>query len=347
MDKRIKFMGYELGGYPVVDLSAFLKKNNGAGCGGASDGLDYTPLLKEITFKMIVFGILSACSFFGLVLSMYSNGYSYSQMWELFLMIPYDVFMRWGDDILYKKGSRIGRFFKGLIMFPVIRYGWYRAVKKMLNKYISWETMEKRKLVSLASYCVCAADELAINFGLKNNFSLIDLVTVLKGGKYKDSNRRKISPYYFTNVGIFKADLNHNKIVMVSETVVSQPNATLATFNNPALPKMWVKYVDIRDDKVIKRRWIDGGLVNNQANLLFLGMPKKTWRQFLCNKEPLKSKELKKKTYNEINYNQNRPLEGRVHEFIGKQKDNWFLAMYDEAINAHFKDVIPSNIYRS
>lgn len=288
--------------------------------GGASDGLGYAPLFKELTLKpWITFGILAGTSFGAIATAMIAMGWDEKRMKSFLLSFVGDYFMK------LEQKAESGHFLKRLLFAPVLfatkTFIWNDLLKKA--RQFDWTKTVRADKVYL---CFLTQTEMGRVFGLDVDFSFLDLWKIIKS---KDGNKLadELHPYYASDDGIYKYDLK-NGFHKVSDKIMPMGQAVLASFWNPAF----------RTLKTPIGAAFDGGLCNNECNLVHSD---KDFYQFACTSADKRPSETAS-DLNGIYYNKNRPADDRCFFFPPKELNAFFA--FDNANILQAWGCQPSNV---
>lgn len=185
--------------------------------GGASKGLAYLNLFREMENKSIDSLNVSGTSAGSLFGSMFACNYTAYEMKEILKSLKLDKsmiqFSKIEKDIREKKGG----FFRMAFLFPLIKIFFSHDIQSKLKKYLSWNRIGNKNLfvcgvLKKALYGFCGKD--FFDNGLGNLDSI----------KHDPCSKivYKIPPIYFTSSGVYAGmeDRGIMKMTKVSDDII-------------------------------------------------------------------------------------------------------------------------------
>jgi len=310
--------------------------------GGASRGLVYFKLLKEIYKKNITFKKISGASAGGIFGACLACVRHPERIYKLFKDLEGDKIMKWaceaekGETHAGKKLSIDRRLIRGLglLTFKCIPYN---SIKKTFKKHLSWDRLKDNGVEFLAIGVVKQKDVMDIlgkqffNELKKDGFKDLLDNDGLDDVKTPSMNLiHKIPMYFFTNKGTYKKVYGRDA-VLIDERVQPLWKVVLATFANPILPKVRLRFEKGKAKKVC----FDGGIANNYANTIW---NTNKFCQASCFDIPKKvdGKELGLAGINTLYYNENRGLQEKIIK--SKVKFKGFFGFYDGNVDDYYKE---------
>jgi len=234
--------------------------------GGNSKGLTYSQLVKEIDDKNIKFNRLAGTSCGAIFATMIACGLSFDKCKALFKKIPFDRIMRWENDIEKKKWTFYNfpvKIFKALSVLTFMKTIMWKRMKKLFKKNVTWDMVTKAKRVKDLFLCWIPQRDLAHLVGSSKNFTVFDLIPLLRGKGDFEKQSDKIRPYYFSNKGTFVYNPHTKELELFSKTVPPLWQCVCASFYNPVMGKLKIK-LDI-GGKMETFEVMDGGVVDNYS----------------------------------------------------------------------------------
>lgn len=299
--------------------------------GGASNGLAYSPLIKEIDDNNIDFEEIAGCSVGAITAAMIAVGMSYDEIRECLISLRGDRYMKFANSLEKGTVGGLRLVYRGIATLFMTRRYIYTHMEDMFEKKLQWEYMKRAKKVYL---CWTPIENLKY-YQDKYDFKLTRSISTLRFlRKFKFENipvealdrlTKSQPPHYFSNDGTYKFDMESMKMVKVSNKTVPMWKAVLASFWNPVFPNIEVEVGDSNFHV------FDGGLLDNQARFPFYG---KEYYQAICSGEPPEKLVLKgnKLFMSDYNYNKARPSRDKVAVFEPKKDDLGFFDFDDENV---------------
>lgn len=305
--------------------------------GGASKGLKYFRVLKEIHKKNIFFANISGSSAGGIFAACLACIRDPQTIYELFLSLRGDRIMKWSCEAeTGKKGNenlnilqRITRI-AGVALFrrvPIL------SIKRRFKKHLQWSKTANTKLyigvVKQRDVLKVVGKEVFTEFKTNGIHDFLDRdgTDDIKLSSYQLI--KHLPMYFFSNDGVYKKEYKKNPY-KVSNHVEPLWKIVLATFANPLLPT-----VRLRFNKRIREKCFDGGIANSHANTIW---PEKDFVQISCLPIPKKltGKEMGLDGITSIYYNEN-PAK-KAFAIQSKVKNKGFFGFYDANIEEYYKE---------
>lgn len=309
--------------------------------GGASEGLKYFKVVKELYNKNIFPEYLSGSSAGGIFAACIACIRNPDTIKELMKDIQGDRVMKLSCKIEDDKTPKIKKiiYFFLVLFFKTITIN---SIENIFKKYLTWERAKFNNVKFLAIGVVKQSDVIK-TYGR-------DIFKKFKRGNidntdFRDTKEstykliRTLPMYFFTNDGVYR--YNYMGYKKISDKIVPLWKAVMATFANPILPAVKLKF-----NKWYPQRALDGGMANTYANTSLT--IHKNFIQVSCTNIPgeLTLKETGFKNINKLYYNIHRAKE--ENELIVKSKNKYkgFFAFYDQNIDDYANEE-PTNFFKN
>ena len=320
-----------------------IEKNILALRGGASRGLVYFRLMKELYYKGIIFKNISGSSAGGIFAALIACVRIPEKAYELFKAIRGDKIMRWACEAQtgkrMKSGKKVnifGRIFRG-IGVGVLNFIPITSMKKAFKKHLSWEKAMKNGTKRLIIGVTKQKDVLRV-LGKEafNELKRTGLRDFLDGDGFDDIKEdslkiiSRLPMFFFSHDGIYQRGYFFEKPYKISNHVEPLWKVLLGTFANPILPNVRLKF-----GKFFREKCFDGGIANNFANIIWTT---NDLTQVSCLDIPDKitGKEKGLAGINTLYYNLNKPKNEVIISTDVKYKG--FFGFYDANIEAYYNE---------
>jgi len=312
--------------------------------GGASSGLKYFRIAKELFNKKLYPSHLVGSSSGGIFASCIACVRNPETIKKIMLSIQGDKIMRWGSLAEKKETPKFKKIIYFLGVFILKRIP-INSMKKIFKKHLTWKNAKLNGVEFLAIGVVKQKDVLkTLGKQLFSEIKKDGMGDFFDGDGFEDIKTRsydlidKLPMYFFTSEGTYK--YIHGMFIIISKKTIPLWKAVMATFSNPILPSIRLKF-----DKFYKEKTFDGGIANNYANLALCDYS--DFYQISCMDIPKKEngKEKGIKGINKIYYNLH-PA-NKKNECIVKSKNKYkgFFAFYDANIEAYAAEK-PTNFFK-
>ena len=277
--------------------------------GGASKGLGYFRVLREIESKNISFEVISGTSIGSILGGALAMGMPTEEMKDLLISLPGDKMMRWANDVEKKKGNIITRIWKTISVILYVQFYMSFKMNRLFKKIFNWEKCKTK------FYC-CSYPLNDLPEDLVKSIKKSKGFTNTK--KLVESLKKEMVPMYFSDDGVY--EYKDNKFTKISNSVVPMWKAIRASFWTPPFKFLRVKI----DGKLYTM--FDGGVVNNHCNLVY---PDSDYIQIAVGKAPKRAKSPSDKNYlkNPTNV---------YHKVAAKSKELGFFSFNDEVVNQEY-----------
>jgi hypothetical protein len=236
---------------------------NVAFSGGASAGLAYFKIWKEIYRKNIIFDKYAGTSAGGVFGVPIMAGLSPEEGLRLFKALEGDRYLNYDKEL--QSAPKIVRPFMRLIQLRSLRKTFYTSCEKLLQSYFgTWELVNIRckksficflKKNDVLKYC---------GWGFLRAIKKHGLRSYVKDKNFNEPlfYLKNLPVYYASDDGIYTYD--YKTFTKISDEIIQPWEAILSTFANPLLPKFKVKI--FKKERVV----IDGGIMDNFSLLPFV-----------------------------------------------------------------------------
>jgi hypothetical protein len=314
-----------------------MSKINFAGRGGASDGLAYFAIIKELVAKAITGGIVALVSAATVMFGLWACGYSAEEARDILKVNMKDWVMKMEEEAEGKNpGKKEGflrRGLKYLISIIAFKTSFGKKMQRAFVTIYTWEKVKAAKRVDKLYIGFTTREDVnKFDSGLSPLDFFKDMAEALKAGgsqaKYEKAYQN-IRMFWASDDGVYTVNPFTNSFEKYSDDIIPLGMSILYAFKNPALRK---DPVVIRGEKLIP---FDLGIINNESNIVFIGKPEITFYQFSCDYPPTKDFIQGKTKLSDYVFNKCRPADDKIC-VVKPSKERGFFAFYDEAIDEEF-----------
>jgi predicted acylesterase/phospholipase RssA len=234
-----------------------MKTKNISFRGGASAGLGYFRIWKEIFNKNIKFNVFAGTSAGAVIGVPIMAGLSPEKGMEILKRIRGDKYLGYDKEIQKAKWYR--KPFMFIWYLIVLRTAFFYSCKRILKEYFpKWEDVNKRCKKSFIAFVLQKDVIRTLGKECIKDIKTLGLEGFLNSDKFNEIPEFYISSipvFYASDDGIYKYDKFYERIEKVSNDVMPPWKAVLASFNNPLLPA----------NRLGIDRVFDGGIIDNFA----------------------------------------------------------------------------------
>jgi hypothetical protein len=233
--------------------------------------------------------------------------------------------MKWEEDIEKRTGNKFILFLKGIILFLAIRLFLDKMIYRKFIKHFDWKKCKSK--IYIGVYNIYNLQNITTKEFIKTVKTLIKQKDTKKVVKFlntinNENNYNILYPTYISDDGIYEF-LGGETFLKISNKTIPMWMAVRASFWTPPFRPIRFK---IKNEKFML---MDGGVVNNEANIPFIG---KEYIQLSCSSE----ERIKEDPIGYFYYSKQKP---EMYCLVtNKTKDTKFFSFYDELIDTEFNE---------
>ena len=325
--------------YKVKDnIMKKYKKIDFCAKGGASDGLAYFGLIKELCSKDIKCKSVFLTSISTIMFPLWAVGNSARKVKAILKSAKYDRTMRIETD-LEKKHSRLStKILSAVGIFFVVKTLWNSNITKLLARELSWKAVKKAKRIDKMYIGFTTRNELKKAYSKWKPFILVMKSLLSNDIKLETCEKayNNCKMFWASDDGVYTMDVKKKKLIRYSNDIIPLWKAVKCAIKNPVMNNF---KIELRGEK---QRPFDLGILNNQSNMGFIGKPNNSFYQFSCGELPPTEWVQGDDTLSNYVYNKHRPIKEYV--FLSRTEDGFF-GLNNKNIDEEYEHAKESNVF--